>query len=260
MNYRLLLLVFLFLGGSNFLFGQLRAKKKNNRENAQAIVQYNDGSVFIGRIVEEGPLTLKLVVSTNDTLNLNKAYIKRLKRSDKNISLYSGAKYHYTKGVFYSLNFGGKISDGDDETIQIDLTVGYRFNKKLSAGVGFGASFNSVNFASTWIEAESLPVFAYARFYPLEKKVRPFVAGRLGWSFPNTEAFGGFHEGGILIQPEVGINFASRKKIRFLITLSQQLQNIKGSNGFPDNFGNPVTTDYNFWFNRTILKFGIEWK
>ena len=83
--------VFLFLTLcllSNILcYGQLRKSKK---EKTRAIVQYQDGSVFIGKIVDEGALSMKMVLSTKDTITLNKVHIKRIRRTDKNISLFNG--------------------------------------------------------------------------------------------------------------------------------------------------------------------------
>ncbi len=247
----------------NLGYSQKRKKKKkqSSASSSRAIVQYNDGSVFIGDIVYEGTLQMKMALTTNDTVNLNKAYIKRIKRGDKNISLFNGAKFHYTEGFFMSLQFGGMNSDDfNNETSEFTFVGGYRFNKKLAAGLGFGAAYNTTFSFGTWIDASTIPVFAYARYYPFDKKVKPFVAGRLGWGFRDANAFGSNHSGGAYFQPEIGVNFASRRRIRFTLSLGQQIQHIEGSNVNFDQFSNPVTSNFNLWFNRTIFKVGIDWK
>jgi len=225
-----------------------------------AIVHYNDGSIFVGRIIREGTLDMDLLLTTNDTIHLDKIFIHRIKRGDENISLYGGTKFHYTKGMFYSLNFGGNLTEFVDQTSQLDFIAGYRFNKKLAAGLGLGVSYNSTDAFGTFIDTNSIPVFAYGRYYPIDKRIKPFVAGKIGWAFPDRNAFNGDHEGGALFQPEIGVNFASRKRIRFLVSIGQQLQNIRGDNLDFDGFGNPINSKFNLWFNRTVLKFGIEWK
>jgi len=241
-----------------FCYGQLRNSKK---EKTRAIVQYNDRSVFIGQIVQESALSMKMVLSTRDTITLNKVHIKRIRRTDKNISLYNDAKFHYTKGMFYSFQFGGNIGNTENhQTSQVDFIVGYRFNKKFAAGLGFGTSYNYSFSFGLDIDATSAPVFAYGRYYPFDKKVRPFVAGRIGWSFPDQEAFRGDHNGGFLVQPEIGVNFSSRRRVRFLVSIAQQVQNISGERLDFDPFGNRVASKYNLWFNRTLLKLGIEFK
>ncbi len=257
-RYKTFILFSLFCLSTCLCFGQKRTAKK---ETTRAIIQYSDGSVFIGQIIYEGALDMKMVLTTQDTVTLNKVYIKRIRRTDKNISLYNSAKFHYTKGVFYSLQFGGSlVNDGSNSTGQIEAIIGYRFSKKLAAGIGIGSSINSTFSFGTWIDANAIPVFAYGRYYPIDKKVRPFVAGKLGWAFPDQNAFGGDHQGGVLIQPEIGINFASRRRMRFLITLGQQIQNIRGENLDFDAFGNRIESKYKLWFNRTVLKIGFEWK
>lgn len=257
-RFKILILLTLFSLNAFLSFGQ---RKKTGKEMTKAIVQYNDGSVFIGKIVYEGTLSMKMVLSTQDTITLNKVYIKRIRRTDKNISLYDSAKFHYTKGLFYSLQFGGGVVDeGDSSVGQLEAIIGYRFNKKIAAGLGFGTSYNSTFSFGTWLEAAAIPVFAYGRYYPFDQKVKPFVAGKLGWAFPDQNAFNGDHNGGVLIQPEIGINFASRRRMRFLLSLGQQIQNIRGRELDFDPFGNRIESKFNLWYNRTVFKIGFEWK
>jgi len=259
---RILISFLLIVCMFNLGYSQKRKKKKKKiaSTSSKAIVQYNDGSVFIGDITFEGALSLKMILSTKDTVNLNKAYIKRIKRGDKNISLFGGAKFHYTKGYFISVQFGGMNSDDfSNETSQITLIGGYRFNKKLAAGLGLGAGYNSTFSFGTGIDASTIPVFAYTRFYPFDKKVKPFVAGSLGWGFPDRNAWGADHAGGLYFQPEIGINFSSRRRIRVTLSIAQQIQHIKGSDLSFDQFNNPITSNFNLWFNRTIFKLGIDY-
>ena len=198
---------------------------------------------------------MEMVLGTLDTIQLNKLFIKRIRRTDKNISLFFGAKYHYTKGFFASLQFGG-----GESVSQAALILGYRFNKKLAAGIGFGNSYNySSNFNIGFgTETNSTPVFAYGRYYHFDTKVKPFIAAKVGWGFPNQNAFGGDHEGGFLVQPEIGVNFASRRHFRFLLSIGQQFQNTRGDFLFFDNIGNPVDGNFNVWFSRTVFKIGLE--
>ena len=257
----LLLVICIF----NLGYSQLRKnnkKKKNSVESKKAIVQYNDGSVFVGDIVFEGTLNLKMILATNDTVSLNKVNIKRIKRGDKNISLFKGAKFHYTKGFFMALQFGGMNSgDFDNETIELTLIGGYRLNKKLAVGLGIGVANNSTFSFGTWISATTTPIFAYARFYPFDKKVKPFIASSIGWGFPDRDPWAFFnHSGGLYFQPEIGVNFASRRRMRIKLSIGQQIQHIRGTDINFDQFFNQVTTKIDLWFNRTIFKIGLDWK
>ena len=253
---------FLFFAYLTISLSVSHAQKKqmSDFEPNRVIVQYEDGSVFVGQLIHEGILDMQLRILTDDTITINKVNIKRIKRGDEDIALFDDAKFHYTKGVFYSLQLGGNSEGFDNETRQLDLTVGYRFNKKWAAGVGVGTNENKSFDFNTFIDATSTPLFAYGRFYPFDTKVRPFIAGRIGWSFGNEDSFGEDHQGGALIQPEIGINFASRRKLRFMLIFSQQFQHIKGEVFTIDQFNNLIRSRFNIWFNRSLIKLGLEWK
>lgn len=234
--------------------------QKNKAIAERAIVNTYDGSTFIGKIIAEDDMNMTVIVVTQDTININKGFIKRIRRSDKNISIVSGGKFHFTKGPFYSLQWGAGGSENGDATNQFDFIVGYRFNQKIAAGLGVGSHINSTFFRGIWAENTFVPVYAYGRYYPFDKKVRPFVSGKLGWGFADENAFGDDHTGGVMFQPSIGLNFASRKNSRFILSLSQIIQNTKGDSFNQDQFGNPIIANYSLWYNRTILTLAIEWK
>ena len=242
-----------------FVFGSLSSTaQKIQVKNQGAIIQTFDGSVFIGSIVQETNTKLHFTILTGDTITLNKGLIRKIRKTSENILMHSRAKFHYTKGVFVNIQSGFGLDDNGSG--QIDMTLGYRLNKRYSVGLGIGLSYYSTIFGGRWIETNSIPLFSYGRYYPLDSKVRPYVDLRLGWGFPNRNAFGSDHNGGVLMQPGIGIHFASKKNLRFLLSLSQVLQHTRGDDFFIDPLGNPVSSDFSIWYNRTILKVGLEWR
>ena len=227
-------------------------------ESTKLLVSYEDGSYYIGELVSETRLDLKMVLATRDTITLDKAWITSMLRTDRNIQLYDNGKYHYSRGILYGFHFGGGGDEGGTSTIEI--IAAYRPNQNWALGLGFGSSVNSTFQFGTSIDASAIPFFAYGRFYPLNKlKSRPFISTKIGWAFPDQNNFEGDHEGGFLFHPEIGFNFASRKRVRWLISIGQQIQNIRGEGTNFDPFGNSIRTNFNVWFNRTVFKFGVEW-
>jgi hypothetical protein len=252
----LLLILLFFLANSGL------AQQPINHE--KAILHLIDGSVYIGNIIDEDLLSLRMVVTTGDTVRIAKELIRRKRRTNKNIQFHTAGKFHFTKGFFVSihLGIGMNLSQVDsEESGQFDMLFGYRFNKKIATGIGAGISISNTRFAGEWIEANTIPVFAYGRYYPFDVKAKPFGELRLGWAFPNEQAFQiAAQSGGILIQPGIGINFASRKNLRFLIGFNQLIQHSKGERVSFDPFGNRITSKFNIWFNRTVLRIALEWK
>lgn len=244
-----LLLLFSFLS-IPAVFSQLTPENR-------AIVYYKDGSVFIGEILKDKVIGIEMVITTGDTLHLAKRDIKRIFQSSRDILMHSRGKMHYTSGQFVSTSMGGGLSE--DPSFDWDVVLGRHLNEKWSVGVGAALSFNSVwNFRGVSADNHFIPVFAYGRYYLTKKRARLFAFSRLGYGVRSDLAWGDDHTGGVHFQPGIGVHFAARKSVRFIITLSQMLQHTKGNRVDFDFLSNPVNIDYNFFYNRTMLKVGID--
>jgi len=227
----------------------------------RAIISTHDGSVFIGHIVYEDELTIDLVAVTTDTLHIQKGLIRTLRRSSTDIMVHSNGKMHYTGGYFYSTTLGWGGNFDDNPSADLDFIVGKRLNKRVSVGMGAAINFNSAVLPNwIWLDHHFMPVFAYGRYYLNDKRVRPFAFSRLGYGFRTGIVWNDNHTGGVHFQPGIGIHFAARKSARFIITLSQMLQHTKGNRTNFDVFSNPVNFRFSHWYNRTMLKIGVEFK
>ena len=247
--YLLFLLSFLSIPT---VFSQLTPEKNS-------IIYYKDGSVFIGEILEDHAFSIKMAITTGDTLHITKKNIRKIFQPSRNVLMHTKGKMHYTSGIFVSTTLGGGLSA--DPSFDWDLVVGRRLNEKWSVGVGAAVSFNSVwNFRGIFLDNHFIPIFAYGRYYLTKKSARLFAFSRLGYGVRSDIALGDDHTGGVHIQPGIGVHFASRKSARFIITLSQMLQHTRGSRVDFDFLSNPINVDYNFFYNRTMLKIGVEFK
>lgn len=229
----------------------------------RAIIYTHDGSVFIGHIIYSDELTVDLVAVTGDTLHIQKGLIKGYYRNSENMILHRGGKMHYTEGYFVSSTLGWGGNFDESPSFDWDLIVGKRLTKRVSVGIGTSLSLNSAVLPGLgwgWFDHHFMPIFGYGRYYLNDKKVRLFASSRLGYGFPTNIIWNDDHQGGLHFQPGVGIHFASRKSGRFIITLSQMIQQTGGSRTDLDVFSNPVNFNYTHWYNRTMLKIGVEFK
>ena len=230
----------------------------------KTIIFYKDGSVFIGEIVEENSQLISLVISTLDTINVNKNFIRKIKRTPKDIILHSNGKFHYTKGVFGSMDYGYGISE--NYTVQFDIMLGMHLNEKYAVAIGTGyhqydSFFQVPNNNFTWISNPSFPLYVYGRYTPWKKKWRPYADLKLGYGRAiQTWWDNNNRRGGLFMQPGIGVKFASRNNFRFKISLSQAIQRSVGTRFDWDNLGNEVQFDYRLWQNRTMLKIGFEFR
>ena len=242
----------LFFGGSAALLGQA-AESRN-----MAIAYYKDGSVFIGPIVDEGAYSLSMVISTGDTILIDPGQIRKLLRGTDDIIIRNRGRFFYTKGTFATFSLG--VGGGDDNTSHLDLMIGRRLNEKVSLALGTGLHYNSFFFGNFWADSQFIPLYGYGRYYMGRRNPRFFFYGSAGYGFPAGTLFFGTFTGGVQAQAGVGVNWASRKKIRWLISLGQTFQHVRGTANSTDIFSQPVVYDYNLWLNRIIFKLGIEFR
>lgn len=224
----------------------------------QTIVYYKDGSVFIGQLVEENNQYLKIVLATKDTISIDKKYIQRIKYAPSQIIIHKAGKYHYTHGFFMSTQGGLGVSERGDGTSQLDLLLGWRFNERLSAGIGIGIHSHQLRLSNwTWITNNMNPVYAYGRYYLTNNRIRPFADMKLGYGFGRSTFFSNEADG-IFMQTGVGFHFASRKLHRYTFGISHLLQNASGTTFNTDQLNNEIRYDYKLWYNRILFTLGIE--
>ncbi len=228
----------------------------------KAFFYYGDGSVFIGEVVQEDFKNTRLLLITGDTITLDNYFIKR---SWRNLLSFPNGKFHFTKGFFFSYWQGGAIAEANraGSSTQTEMILGYRLNAQWAVGGGLGVyinqiGLNPVNNGFLVLDASCYNFYAYGRYYPWEKKIRPFASLKLGAG--SSIDFGNNFESQFHIQPGIGLNFPARKGIRFVLSLNQYIQQVRGDQFRIDGFSNPVLLDYNLWLNRTVLKFGVEFK
>jgi len=164
--------------------------------------------------------------------------------------LYPGGKYHRTVGKFFSYATGFNFSV-ENNSAAFEFIFGKRLSPKLSVGIGFAFSshsLNNVQNANNFNNPNNVndlslltgftPLFAYSRYYFTDKKMRFFASANLGYS--------------------LGVLFASNKNGRNYIAIGQTFQQTNGMQLVRDALGNDIQFDFQFLFNRTVLKFGVE--
>ena len=222
----------------------------------KSIFHYQDGSVFIGNILEENSKKAKLRITTGDTISLAKALVRK---SYRDLLYYPNGKFHFTKGLFfnYSTSSGGNNSG---LSFQLEAILGKHHNENLDYGIGLTFHTNELQLSNTaWTNHNFLTPILYGRYYPWSKKTRPFVSLALGYSHPLQSWWQQSEiSGGIYIQPSIGVKFASKKLRRYYVSIGQSMQHTKGILNRNDLLGNPVEYNYKLWLNRLVFKVGVE--
>ena len=228
----------------------------------EAIIYYKDGSVYIGNIVFEDTWQIDLLIQSNDTLHLAKKDIHKTWRSTDNITMLRRGRFHFKNTLFVGMDIAFGL-DQDDVvgSALLNLVVGYHLNDRVSLGVGTGSHINTAVIGDLFYEHNFSPLFAHGRYF-LSKKTnaRFFVFSNLGYGFPIQSDWLDEFKGGLFFNGGMGIHFSSKKNIRYTMKAYQYLQNTTGIDVTPDLFNRPITTNYNYWYNRLVLAFGITFR
>lgn len=218
-------------------------------------IQYADGSLFRGNLIEEDEFYLYIRLVTGDTIKLEQALIeKRLKESD--IKKLRQESFHFEEGVYAQLSLS--LNTSQEVASDANLTVAYRANKKWSYGGGVGLAYGDSQLSGLYVSNNFVPVFGYARHNLKSSRVIPYVDLRLGYGIANVRPWQRDYTGGMFAQPGIGIHLPSRTKAKWHLGISQLIQQTKGEEELFDPRGFPVTASYNKWYNRTMIRIAIE--
>lgn len=230
----------------------LSQKNKDGRD----LIFLKDGSIYIGQTLEETKDYYDFVLTTNDTIQV----LKALALNRENYMYYSKFKYHKTRGFFWSVSLALNADfNADRPASHLEILLGHRFNKRWSMAGGTGFEFNRTEIAGFQIDTQFSSYFLYNRFYFNDHKKRFFAFNRIGFATAaETEEFVAEHTGGFMMQNGIGIHFASRKKMKFVLSLCHYMQETEGQESFIDDFGNEISTEFDIWIHRSMIKFGIE--
>ena len=195
-------------------------------------ITYQDGSIFKGVTIEKGETFIKYrLTSVGDTIKLQKALIKKWS-SDENHFIYNKGKYHNKTGKFKAINFsiGGNAYDG---TLRASFLLGKLINQRLGVGGGLGFNLSSANMIS-WHDYTYIELFAYGRKYLNDNKRRLFIDSKLGLALPLANNQWQRYSAGPFIDPSIGYEFASTKRLRWSVRFSQFLMysTISNNNDF----------------------------
>ncbi|MEQ8471940.1 MAG: hypothetical protein RIC35_12185 [Marinoscillum sp.] len=244
--------VLVFLGVIGFL--EVKSQFKTT-DPERAMVSYRDGSFFIGHILSRDYPAWAFKLSTGDTIHLNPALIDRLLAESEAI-FFRKNKYHTRKGLF--ANSSLTFHAGWESSVQWDGTLGFALNDRLDIGAGLGISGHDVEMGNDWVYNEFVHVYGYGRYYLNKHFMRLYVDSKLGCGIAVFDFWEDNHNGGLYFQPGLGVLFASKNALKWNIGLSQYLLYTSGQTRSFGFNGNTVDIDYQFWYNRTVLQFGVS--
>lgn len=243
-------------------FADLCSQSKGQTRGQYETIQYDDGSYFIGKTVDENEYQITfLLKSTQDIITLEKHQIKQWINS-KDYFIYKGGRYHKKSGRVNIIehSVGGNENDGSG---QIHYIYAKLLKPRLAVGLGLGLNFSSAS-SVTWSTLTFQEVFAYGKYYLNDNRRRLFVDGKLGAAIALGSNDWLRYSSGPLFQPAIGFEFARKSNFRWTIKISQLMQYTtirpnEFGNGFRnDFFDRSITVVDKRLFNRTMIGVGVK--
>lgn len=235
----------------------LQAQSKKSPDD---IIHLRDGSIYKGQIIEENDEYIYMVIIEGQTISIPQREVKRM-MNGKNYLFHNNRRFHYTKGFFWNVKLGFSVIE-DEGAEHFSFLMGYRFNKRFSVGIGLGSELGTSKVGGFDVETIFASYFAEGRYYLTNNRQRLFTYGRLGYgSGPSETNESGRHGGGFQTQGGIGIHFASRKRIRFIMSFGYHTQYTNGEQFFRDGLGSEVRVQYeDLWVDHFVFKFGVEFR
>lgn len=244
---------------SFFLVSNLDAQNDDFLET----IQYEDGSYFIGRTIEENSFQILFELeSTKDTIRLNPSMIDKWFNT-KDFFTFKGGRYHKKNGKFNLIEYsvgGNEI----DATVQFEYITGKLLKPRLGVGLGLGINFSTIN-NITWTPVTFAEIFAYGKYYLNDNRRRLFVDSKLGAAIALESDDWMSYTSGPLLQVGFGVELARSKRLRWSFKISQLMQyttiriNDANTNFFDNSF---VARDIQILdkrlFNRTMIGIGLH--
>ncbi|MDG2450356.1 MAG: hypothetical protein P8M34_11980 [Saprospiraceae bacterium] len=244
-----------------FTTDQLSAQKGTKVD----VVKLTDGSVLVGQFLNVTDTSYLFSTASMDSIHINKKFISSIDfgitevdntiYENRKVKTIKKEKVYKNTGIFGMTDVG--MVSGEEVHWHASLTLGYRLNPRFYLGIQ-GGKENILNAQPLLWQTDGIwPIGIYGRYYPLKTKLRPYVSTRVGYAFIDDK-FNTMKSGGMNILPGIGIHFPSRNGLHFHISLHQYFQKTQGTSEMDIGMQNPIVINYDLWYNRSVVKIGVE--
>lgn len=236
----------LFTAACNFGFSQ---NKK------QDVVYLHNGSMIRGQLIERIEGSHVKIETTDGSIWVFK--MEEVKEIASIATNQTKKEFEIsTKGFYNITDLGlltGRTTNYSVISVSAQTVSGYRFSKRLAAGIGVGIESFDIPLA---------PLFAEGRYYLSKGTFSPFVALQAGYALPlenyRDDTFGWRNKGGITANANIGIRNYFTENIALVISVGFRHQQSTSKYTFNNWWDNENTTTVTRnYYNRVVFRMGI---
>lgn len=227
------------------------------QNNYQDVVYLKNGSIIRGVIIEQVPnASIKIETSDRSIFVYQMDEIEKITKEEKAIVKKTvdpapaqegeGLQSGYRGITEFGYQFG--LGDYGMDRLKINIINGGQISPYFFIGGGTGIRyyFDNDYFGDDYFDdAVLIPVFVHARANILDKKISPYFALSLGYTFNASYDFEGV---GLLVSPSTGVTFNVSERVALNVGVSYEMQSMEfyqyydygygyGSDNYRENSG-----------------------
>ena len=207
-----------------------------------------DGSFLKGSIVARDTVMIRWKLTNGEIISIAETHVHHIQKVKHDWLVFPNGKIILEKGNYHIIFTGLLIGKGDgfqENPIGANLAhfiKGVKFNQFFSAGIGIGLDLYNHEF---------VPLYLDIRGDFLNQPITPYYAFNAGYGFALENNRSIDNKGGIMIHPAIGLRFASKKRVGYLLEIGYKFQNGKRE------FDNLEFTD-ELTYKRLSLRAGLS--
>ena len=201
------------------------------QNNYQDVVYLKNGSIIRGVIIEQVPNeSIKIQTSDRSIFVFQMDEVQKMTKEEnpvvknEKISAPTSEGEGLKPGYRGIMEMGYQFGTGDFgmDRLKVNVINGGQFSPYFYLGGGIGLRY--------YFDAEAtlVPVFIHARTNILDKKVSPYFAFSIGYTFDASYDFEGV---GLLLSPSTGVTFNVSKKVNLNVGVTYEMQSMEFYSG-----------------------------
>ncbi|MDP2693095.1 MAG: hypothetical protein Q8O88_05660 [bacterium] len=209
------------------------------QNNYQDVVYLKNGSIIRGVIIEQVPNeSIKIETSDRSIFVYQMDEIEKITKEEKAIAKTDdpaparegeGLKSGYRGIAEFGYQFG--LGSYGTDHLKMNIINGGQISPYFFIGGGTGIRYY---FDDYFDDAVLVPVFVHARANILDKKISPYFALSLGYTFNASYDFEGV---GLLVSPSTGVTFNVSERVALNVGLSYEMQSMEFYDYYDYNYG-----------------------
>ena len=227
------------------------------QNNYQDVVYLKNGSVIRGVIIEQVPNeSIKIETADKSIFVYPMDDIQKIAKEEKPVvkNTYQppiqeseGLRKGYRGIVEVGYQFG--LGDYGLDRLKVNMINGGQFSPYFYLGGGVGLRYYFDD------DVALLPVFVHARANIMDKKISPYFAFSVGYSFNASDDFRG---AGLLISPSSGVTFRVSEKVNLNVGVSYEMQSLEFYDYYYGSYGYGYSVYYRENSGALSIDFGLS--